>query len=439
MDTVKRHTIITDFLKIVGADREAQRYLRLFHRGDPSRFAVIKIGGAVLEHSMNMIAMDLAYLSNLDLYPVVIHGGGLQIDSTLQEHAIPFEKIDGQRVTTKAHVSVISHVMNGLNRVFVNSVAQHNGQATGMIKGIFMTRRHPDQRYGHVGIVRAVRIDPIIQAIKEKAIPIISCLGHDEEENVYNINADTAAKALVMSLRPHKYLIITEQGGIRDRKGQIFPNLNLEDEFDDLEQQHVLRDGMLHKVREIKDLLERTQYDLPVQVTSSRGLLRELFTDKGSGTFIKRGGTIKVHRGYDGIDRIRLKQLIEKSFGKTLKADYFDKPVERIFIDNKYRGIAIVRKVSDIYYLDKFCVRKETQGEGIASDLWHHIVKMNVKIFWRSKPDNPINAWYFRKACGVLKFSDWYLFWMNLEDQDIACARAYVLTQEESFIQPDIV
>jgi acetylglutamate kinase len=434
MNIMKKHTIITDFLKIVGADREAQRYLKLFHRGDPVRFAVIKIGGAVLEQSMDMIAMDLAYLSKLDLYPVVIHGGGPQIDGELRAQGITFCKIDGQRVTAQEQLTVIHQVLNGLNTRLVSAITEYKGNAFGLMKGIFVTEKHPDQRYGEVGSVKKVNLDPIIQTLKSKKIPIIGCIGNDEQGQLHNINADSAAKALVLALCPRKYLLITEQGGIRDEQGTIISNLNLQDEYDDLERANILCDGMLHKVREIKDLLERLEYNLPVQITSSRGLLRELFTEKGSGTFIKRGGNIKTHAGYNGIDRARLKRLIEKSFGKILRSDYFDKPVDCIFMDHKYRGVAILRRVGNVYYLDKFCVREETQGEGIASDLWCNIDKRDMKIFWRSKPDNPINAWYFRKAAGVLKFSNWYLFWLNLDDQEIACARDHVLSQEESFI-----
>lgn len=430
---MKKHKIITDFLGMIGAEREAQRYLKLFHRGNPAQFAVIKIGGAVLEQSMDVIAMNLAYLSNLDLFPIVIHGGGPQIDRALDEKVLPYEKIDGQRVTTKAQVRLISRIMQGLNIDLAKAITRHRGKAVSVTERIFQVNKHPDDRFKYVGSVTSVNLNPAVQAVKNKKIPIISCLGYDTKNQVYNINADSAAKALVLALRPKKYLLITEQGGIRDKNWKILSNLNLVDEFEDLERKNVLRNGMLHKIREIKDLLEQIDHNLPVQVTSSRGLLQELFTDKGNGTYIKLGGNIREYQGYNGIDRMRLKRLLEKSFNKTLRPDYFDRPVGCIIMDKKYRGVAVMRKISGMYYLDKFCVRKETRGEGVASDLWRHVEKLKAKVFWRSRPANPVNIWYFQKADGVLKYDNWFLYFMNLDDHDLKIAREYVLLQEESF------
>jgi acetylglutamate kinase len=430
---IEKHRIITDFLQVIGAEREAKRYLKLFQRSEPSHFAIIKIGGKVLESSEDIIAMDLAYLSDLNLYPVVIHGGGPQIDKALSEHGLSFDKIDGQRITTLAHMNVIKNVLEKINCSFVNKVQEYGGCAQGLRENIFIAESHPDTRLGRVGVVKKVNLAPILHVIGQKRVPIVSCLGYSKTGKLYNVNADTAAKSAVISMRPKKYLLITEQGGIRDKENQILANVNLTEEYQKLAETKVIQQGMLHKVREIKHLLEQVRYNLPVQITSSRGLLRELFTDQGSGTYIKLGGNILEFKDYNSVNLMRLKMLIEKAFKKFLKPDYFKQPISHLFLDKQYLGVAIVRGINNFWYLDKFCVREDAQGEGIALDLWHHVTKKCTSLFWRAKPKNPVRKWYYEKADGILKFNEWYLFWRNLDGEQIKMAKDYCLNLEESF------
>jgi len=431
---VKKYKIVIDFLRVIGATREAGHYLKLFQKGNPARFAVIRISGKVIEKSCDLISMDLAYLSNLNLYPIVIHGGGFQIDNELARRNIRFEKIDGQRVTTKFELPIIKSTLDKINSNFVNEIRKFNGSACGLTEDIFIAKKHPNEKLGYVGVVEKVLLAPIIRAIKNKKIPVISCFGFDERGNFYNINADTAARALVLAVKPKKYILVTDEGGVRDANGKIIPNINLSAEMTLLKEKNILQGGMLYKVAEIKNLLDEVRYNLPVQITSSGRLLKELFTDKGSGTFIKRGATIIEYKMDDKIDKDKLKMLIEKSFGRTLKDDYFKKPFFAIFLDKKYRGAAIVRLVKGMHYLDKFCVKKESQGEGIASDLWHYLTERCKNLFWRSRPDNPINTWYFEKSDGVLKFNKWFLFWINLNDDEVKKAKDFILNLEESFV-----
>lgn len=430
---MKKHKVITRFLQVIGATHEANRYLKLFQKGEPARFAVIKIGGRVLEKSLDLIAMDLAYLSSLNLYPIIIHGGGPQIDNALSQRGITTMKIDGQRMTTRKQLAIIECTLCHINAALVERVRDFNGAALGLTEDIFIADKHPDERLGYVGTIRRVNIAPIIRAVKNKKIPVLSCVGYDEKGRVYNINADTAAKAVVLAVRPKKYIIITEEGGIRDRKWSVISNVNLFEEYDHLMGNGALSAGMFHKICEIKALLDEVHYNLPVQITSGKELLRELFTNKGSGTFIKKGGNIKEYDGYENVDIVKLRRLIESSFERKLRVDFFRKSVHRVFLDRDYHGVAIVRDVHDICYLDKFCVRKETQGEGVAADLWHHLQQRCKSLFWRARPDNAVNRWYFEKADGVLKQGGWNLFWCNLTEDQVKIAAAYAFNLEESF------
>lgn len=430
---MKTYELIIEFLKTIGADRDARRYLKLFHRGDPCRFAVIKLGGSSIAESLDIIGLDLAYLNRLDLYPIVIHGAGPQIDLALSQAGHKTRKIDGKRITGKKDLPIIRRTLDQVNNEIVAVIEKYGGRALGLTRDIFLAEPVLDRRFGCVGKVAAVDIANIQRVIRNKKIPVVSCLGIAADGRYYNINADEASKALVLRLKPKKYIIITDTGGIRDHQGNIIPRINLTQELPGLIRQKVITGGMLLKVREARALLEKTGTDRPIQITSGRSLLRELFTDAGEGTYIKLGNTINEFSSWQQTDQYRIRKLIEKSFGRVLKRDYFSKPVDRIFVDQKYRALAIIRKVQDMHYLDKFCVNRQAQGEGIGRDIWLQTIKKYPSLFWRSRRANPVNTWYFEQADGGIKFDHWTLFWIKLTDDQIQRAIRYILNLEESF------
>jgi acetylglutamate kinase len=429
---MKRYDMIIEFLKIIDADRESERFVKLFRKGNPLRFAVIKLGGGVLENSLKLIAMDLAYLSNLDLFPIVIHGGGKQIDRALQEAGLSYVKKDGLRVTTEAQLPIIKNVLDRVNAELVDSVKYYGGRAIGLTESVFIARRHEDESLGYVGMIESIRLDKIAAAIKSKHIPVISSLGNGSNGHYYNINADEAAKAMVLAVKPKKYIILTDEGGIRDREGNIISNVCLEEELEMFEKEEIVSGGMLLKLREAKDLLQRINYRLPIQITSSNHLLKELFTYRGKGTFIKLRTDINEYSGWDSLNKTKIEKLVQNSFGRKLKIGYFDLPVKEVIIDKNYRGMAVVRKVDDMYYLDKFCVSEEAQGQGIGQEIWLHLMNKYSCLFWRARRENPVNNWYFQKADGCLKLGKWILFWINLRQSQIEKAIEYVSVLDET-------
>jgi len=430
---MKTYELIIEFLKTIGAEREAKRYIKLFHRGDPVRFAVIKLGGSSIAESLDVIGLDLAYLWRLDLFPVVIHGAGPQIDQALADAGLKTRKIDGKRVTGKKDLPVIRRTLDRVNDEIVAAIEKYDGRALGLCRDVFLAEPCPDRRFGCVGQVASVDAADILRAVRAKRIPVVSCLGVGNDGRFYNINADEAAKAAVLALKPKKYIVITDTGGIRDDLGNIIPRINLSQELNALVKNGVITGGMLLKVREAKSLLKHAPAGLPIQITSGRSLLRELFTDAGDGTYIKLGAGIRELISWKEADKYRARLLLEKSFGRVLKRDYFQKPVERILVDRAYRAMSIIRKVDEMHYLDKFCVTKAAQGEGLGGDIWYKTVKKFPRLFWRSRSDNPVNGWYFEKSDGCLKFDHWALFWTGLTEDQVKRATRYILNLEESF------
>ncbi|MCE9584877.1 MAG: acetylglutamate kinase [Planctomycetes bacterium] len=415
---VENYEFIINFFKNIGASKEANMYLRLFKKGNPSRFAVIKVGGKTLTDSMPVLSGDLAYLTNLDLFPIIVHGGGPQIDRELDVRRIEFAKKDGLRVTSKEAVDVIREVLEDANRKLVDAIRSQGGDAEG-VRTAVRAKRHADPDLGYVGEVTGIDLKPIFRAIRMDRIPVVSPVGFDENGEPLNVNADTVARALVMALRPKKFILLTDEGGVRDPGGKIVPFINLTADLQGMQDRGEVTGGMALKLRETKQLLEDLPTTMFVTITSPHSLIKELFTVKGSGTFIKLGSEIEEHHSWKGINRDRMRTLIEASFGRKLVSNYFQRDVTSIFLDPKYRGCAIMRKVAGMDYLDKFAVRKEAQGEGMGRDVWGAMLQKYPKLFWRSKSTNPINSWYFEQSSGAIKFADWTVFWIGLRESQI--------------------
>jgi acetylglutamate kinase len=155
--------------------------------------------------------------------------------------------------------------------------------------------------------------------------------------------------------------------------------------------------------------------ELTIQIATAGELLFELFTVKGRGTYIRTGHSILTADSFDKLDLSRLRQLMEDGFSKSLVPDYFDQPPHRVFYERDYHGAIVVKPLQgDIYYLDKFVVGPQWQGEGVGGPLWRELTKHYEKLIWRASPENPINRWYLEQADGFQRTEEWNIYWIGL-------------------------
>jgi bifunctional N-acetylglutamate synthase/kinase len=181
-----------------------------------------------------------------------------------------------------------------------------------------------------------------------------------------------------------------------------------------------LKPSMKKKLEEAKAILDALPRSSSVAIASPENLARELFTHKGAGTIIRAGERVRRYESLDGIDRDRLRALLEDSFGRKLHLDYFDKkPFFRVYLADSYRAVAILTLEEGIPYLDKFAVTSDAQGDGIGASLWQHMAADNRQLFWRARLDNEVNPWYFARATGTHKTDKWIVFWSGLQDFDV--------------------
>ncbi|MFH1587470.1 MAG: acetylglutamate kinase [Candidatus Diapherotrites archaeon] len=269
--------------------KEGQGYLDRFKSSPPMEFAVIKISGDCLIHeqSKKEIVEDIWFLSSLGLYPLVMHGAGKLIDRVMQKNGLNVKKINGLRKTDEKTLKIVMEVSAQINSEFVEALKNGTEIAKGLAgKKIFDAKPLDKKTYGFVGEVKNVHLTEIENAISEKRVPIMTFIGYDDLQP-YNINADGAANYLVEAVNPHKFIILTEVGGVLDKNQKIISELDLEG-MNQMINSGEATDGMKVKLEQIAELLEKMPSDFTVQITSSKNLLKELFTSKGHGTFISK-------------------------------------------------------------------------------------------------------------------------------------------------------
>jgi len=410
----QQQKIIQSALNQLTNSQEAKHYLNRFHSDEELQFAVVKVGGGTLADELTELAESLALLANLGLTPIVIHGAGIQLDQGLSQAGIKTIKKDGLRVTDKDSMKVIRPIMYQVNQQLVNALEQQGVRATGVVHGVFECNYLNHAEYGLVGEVDKVHLTPIRQALQTGAIPVLSCLGETSSGQVVNINADVATRELVWQVNPHKIIFVTPTGGILDGDNEIISAIQLNNDFIHMNQQDWLHSGMKLKLQQIKEMLEPMEISHSVSITSSKNLARELFTHKGAGTFINMGEQIAVSEVITPALEGQLIEVFQNAFGRTFKDQFLAQlKVKKIYLAESGRAAAMVTQgFRGHAYLHKFAVTKAAQGEGLAASLWQQIKADHPQLYWRSRSNNDINAWYFNQADAAVKSAkgDWVGF-----------------------------
>jgi acetylglutamate kinase len=413
-----RQTIVR-LLSAMGSAKEIQQYLKRFSQLDAKRFAVVKVGGAVLRDELNDLTSSLTFLQQVGLTPIVLHGAGPQLDVELEAAGITKQTVNGLRVTSPKALGIVRRVFQQENLRLVEALQAMDTRATSVPSGVFMSSFLDKDTYGMVGKVDSINLAPIEASLRAGSIPVIASLGETDEGQFLNINADFAANELVRVLQPYKIIFLTGTGGLLDDQGQIIDSINLSTEFEHLIQQPWINGGMRVKIEQIADLLQSLPLTSSVSITRPSELAKELFTHKGSGTLVRRGEKVFRFDSWEGIDQARMRALIESSFGRTLVDDYFTRTVPyRVYVSENYRAAMILTNEKGLIYLDKFAVLDDAQGEGLGRAVWLVMREENPRLFWRSRHGNQINHFYYAESDGCYKQERWKVFWYGLDGFD---------------------
>ncbi len=277
---------------------EALPYIRRFH----GKTIVVKYGGNAMtdEHLKQCFARDVVQLKLVGMNPVVVHGGGPQIDDMLRRLGKQGQFVQGMRVTDLETMEIVEMVLGGqVNKDIVNLINQNGGKAVGLTgkDGSFIrakklmvpTQDKPDELLdiGLVGEITAV--DPSLISFLDKGdfIPVIAPIGVGSEGESYNINADVVAGKLAEILKAEKLVLLTNTPGVLDKSGKLLTGLTPR-QIDDLVADGTLSGGMLPKIASALDAARNGVKG--VHIIDGRvehALLLEILTDHGVGTMIK--------------------------------------------------------------------------------------------------------------------------------------------------------
>jgi acetylglutamate kinase len=274
---------------------EALPYIRRFG----GKTIVIKYGGNAMEDDSlkSSFARDVVLMKLVGLNPVIVHGGGPQIDDLIGRLGGKSQFVDGMRVTDAATMKIVEMVLGGqVNKEIVALINQHGGRAigvTGKDDGLIRARKLVIKKngapvdLGFVGEVAAVRPEVIRHLEDGGFIPVIAPIGIDEDGQSYNINADLVAGKIATVLKAEKLILLTNTAGVLDASGKVLTGMTYQ-QVDELIANGTISGGMLPKIGTALDAVKsgvRSAHIIDGRV--QHAVLLELFTDEGVGTLIR--------------------------------------------------------------------------------------------------------------------------------------------------------
>ncbi len=266
---------------------EVKKYLEKYN----DEYIVIKCGGSVLDDQnlFNNFINDISILNKLGFIPIIIHGGGKRISSRLNDAGIKSNFINGLRVTDKKSINIVEDVLNNLNKEIIESLKKNKCDSEGLNsknKNILMVEQG-DKDLGFVGIPKEVKQSIIEQVVSEKKVPVIAPLGLNKINQVFNINADTAAGAIAKKLNARRLIIMSDVEGVLNNDKKLIPEINTE-KINELINKQIISGGMIPKIKNSLDVANNGVKGVCIiDGRLNHSILHELLSDKGSGTLIR--------------------------------------------------------------------------------------------------------------------------------------------------------
>ena len=253
---------------------------------------VIKYGGNVFidREIFNNFIEDISILSKLGISIVIIHGGGPRIKRELDKSNIESKFIRGLRVTSEKIINIVEKVLIEFNKDIVSSLSEKG------IKAISLNTKENNvinvvpesEELGFVGIPDKINVDIIKDKINQKLIPVISPLGLGKNNQSYNINGDNAAGAIAKSLKSRRLLLMTNVEGVLNKNSKLINEISSL-EITDMIKDGTITEGMIPKINTCLDAINNGVTAVAIiDGRKKHSVLFEIFSDKGSGTLIRK-------------------------------------------------------------------------------------------------------------------------------------------------------
>ncbi|KAJ5242011.1 uncharacterized protein N7469_000338 [Penicillium citrinum] len=388
-----RSTVV-QLLSNIGSKREVQQYLSHFTSVSSQQFAVIKVGGAIITEHLQTLSSALAFLNHVGLYPIVVHGAGPQLNKMLEDAGVEPQFEDGIRVTDGKTLSLARKLFLEENMKLVEELERMGIRARPLTAGVFSAGYLDKPKYNLV----------------------------------LNVNADVAAGELARALQPLKIVYLAEKGGLfNGDTGEKISAINLDEEYDHLMTQWWVRHGTRLKIKEMKELLSDLPRSSSVAIIHPADLQKELFTDSGAGTLIRRGNKVHVKTSLSEIEDIqKLKDVLVRDREGLDARAVVDRYVEglkendfKLYYDDPMEALAVVlppQQGSLIAQLATFTITKSGWLTNVADNVFQSLKKDFPKLAWTVKEDDENLTWFFDKADGSLSRDGQVLFWYGVEN-----------------------
>ena len=281
-----------DIKKILPKDgppiNEVSKYIEKYK----DELIVIKYGGNVFidRNIFNNFITDINILNKLGISIVVVHGGGPRIKRELEKSNIESKFIRGLRVTDEKIINIVENVLIDFNNDIVNSLIQKGSEAISIhTKNNNIIEVVPEvEELGFVGIPNKINSAFLINTIKKNKIPIISPLGLGKDNQTYNINGDTAAGAVAKSLKSRRLLLMTNVEGVLNKEKKLIEEISSLEILQMIENQ-TITEGMIPKINTCLDAVNNGVTAVGIiDGRKQHSILFEIFSDKGSGTLIRK-------------------------------------------------------------------------------------------------------------------------------------------------------
>lgn len=268
--------------------KEVKKYLQKYY----GEYVVIKCGGSILEKEnlLNDFIKDISILYKIGLVPILVHGGGKRISNELKVNGIESSFINGLRVTDEKSINIVEKVLTSFNKEITTVLIKNKCRCVSINNGEnnIISVVQENEKLGYVGIPTKIDRSVIDNILKEKKVPVISPLGLDKNNKVYNINADTAAGAIAKTINARRLIIISDVEGVLDSDNKLFSELNTE-KIDQLINNKTITGGMIPKIENCLDVAKNgVKGVVIIDGRKKHSVLFELLSDKGSGTLIRK-------------------------------------------------------------------------------------------------------------------------------------------------------
>ncbi|PDH21564.1 MAG: acetylglutamate kinase [Pelagibacterales bacterium MED-G42] len=278
--------------KIIPSDgpsiSEVKRYLEKYN----DEYIVIKCGGSVLvdQNLFDIFIKDIATLNKLGFIPIVVHGGGKRINNKLEELGINSEFINGLRITKKETIEIVEKVLIEFNQVIVEALKKNScdSETINSKENNIISVIKENEELGFVGTPTNINKRIIDKIVNDKKVPIIAPLGLDENNQTYNVNADTAAASIAKKIKARRLIIMSDVEGVLDNNKKLISEIN-STFIDDLINNKTITGGMIPKIKNCLDVAcNGVKGVVIIDGRKNHSILFELLSDKGSGTLIRQ-------------------------------------------------------------------------------------------------------------------------------------------------------